>query len=362
MEPQADTPSLLGGTAGGARRRGGAGGEPGGMQTTTGSRIPVPSAERGGGGEGHGGGAAPRKGGTAGDAAPAAPAKGAPADSGGGGRRNRDRDAAPRRSTTGAGAIIGAGAAGSAALLALLAALAVGFLLRLARAPSPGGHMADHAVPLSWPGHAVVQAASAAARAASRRLVPAPQVVAGDAFAFGLTAMLYAACRLGLADAVGGHPGGVALPDLAVATRAHDAKLGRLVRALAQHGYFAVSPGGAVSNTHLSALLRGDHPNAMCPLVGHNVEDAWQVRARVQGGWGGPGEKGGRGPRQRCYRAHTHSHPPTHTYTHPRTPLGVGAPARRAGGREPRRLCRHARRRRRHLVVLRRAPGRAPPV
>lgn len=360
MEPQADsTPSLLGDAGPGVRRRGGDARdrEAAATPATTTSRIPVPSltsgesrrGHGGGGGGGDGGAAQQRKGNAAGAGA-----------SGGGGSRHRDRqggaadaDHAPRRSSGGgAGAIIGAGAAGSGVLLALLTGLAVSFLWRLARAPSPGGHMTDHSIPLAWPGHVAVQAAAAAARSASRRLVPAPQVVAGDAFAFGLTAMLYAACRLGLADAVGAHPGGVALPDLAVATRAHDATLGRLVRALAQHGYFSLSGGGGVvTHTHLSALLRSDHPNAMCPLVGHNVEDAWQVRA---GKWG---QVEVCAVADGCERAVTCPTSPPHTL-----PAGVGPPARRAGGRGPGHLRRYARRRQRHLGVLRRAPGRAASV
>ena len=87
--------------------------------------------------------------------------------------------------------------------------------------------------------------------------------------------MLYTSCKLGLADAMASE--GVALPDLAVATKSNDKNLFRLLRALAQQGYFQMDSGGAWWNTHLSSVLRSDHPNAMCPIIAHNVEDVWQA-------------------------------------------------------------------------------------
>lgn len=171
--------------------------------------------------------------------------------------------------------IIGAGLGGSMVLLALLVALVAFVLNRLISLPAPALHMSDHSIPLSWPMHSLTQLSAYLANWFARRVVPATQTVAEDSFAFALSAMLYSACKLGVADALGSN--GMGIRDLAIATKTDERNLFRLLRALSQYEYFQMDSEGLWYNTHLSSLLRSDHPNAMCALIDHNVEDGWQV-------------------------------------------------------------------------------------
>ena len=70
---------------------------------------------------------------------------------------------------------------------------------------------------------------------------------------------------LGVADALDDTPQPAAA--LAAATGAHPQALERTLRLLASYGVFETDPGGVVSHTPASRLLRTDHPQSMRSLV-----------------------------------------------------------------------------------------------
>jgi C-methyltransferase len=73
-------------------------------------------------------------------------------------------------------------------------------------------------------------------------------------------AALRAAVRIGIADELGDRP--MTTEELARALNANPETLGRLLRALAQYGFFAETPEGHV-HTLTSRLLRADSPNSL---------------------------------------------------------------------------------------------------
>lgn len=194
----------------------------------------------------------------------------------GGGASNQQSQPRHRRAVTpGGGAIKGTGRVVSGLLLALLVALGAWIINRLMGLPAPASHMHDQSVPASWPVFSLAQMTAYAGSALSRRVVPPGQTVAEDAFAFARSMMLYSACRLDVATRIGNE--GRALPDLAADMRADSGNLFRLLRALEQWGYFQRDAAGAWWNTALSSLLRRDHPNCMCPISRHLIEDSWSA-------------------------------------------------------------------------------------
>ncbi|MEV0001605.1 methyltransferase [Micromonospora sp. NPDC050980] len=78
-------------------------------------------------------------------------------------------------------------------------------------------------------------------------------------------AMLHAATRLGLADALDDEPATVA--ELAAAVRADPPTLARLLRGLTLEGVFAATDDGRYTHTDLSRLLRSDSPTPMSDMV-----------------------------------------------------------------------------------------------
>jgi hypothetical protein len=157
---------------------------------------------------------------------------------------------------------------------------------RLAMAADGGAR--HHAPPLPTPLWWVTQGAALAAAAAARAWAPPPAVVAADAAGAGLTAALYAACALGLPDAVplGVPADDVAAPvaptteEVAAAVGVRPASAVRLLRALAGHGYVEAVPYVTTARwrpTPLLAALRSDAPGGgLCPFVAHLVELAWE--------------------------------------------------------------------------------------
>src|SRR3954468_1373326 len=87
------------------------------------------------------------------------------------------------------------------------------------------------------------------------------ELALGNAYA----AMLHAATRLRIADALGEEPATVA--ELAEAISADAPTLQRLLRALALDGVFAETPDGRFTHTELSRLLRTDTPASMADMV-----------------------------------------------------------------------------------------------
>jgi C-methyltransferase len=84
-------------------------------------------------------------------------------------------------------------------------------------------------------------------------------------------AALRAAVRIGIADELGEQP--MTTAELARALKVNAETLGRLLRALAQHGVFAQTPAGHVHTT-TSRLLREDDPNSLKFYV-HWVTEPW---------------------------------------------------------------------------------------
>ena len=97
------------------------------------------------------------------------------------------------------------------------------------------------------------------------------QVVFEDAMGFCRSQMLATACKLDVATILG--DGGRNTSALALATHSDEGRLFRLMRALAAIGYFQLSD-NSWFNTALSSCLRENHPNYVCPMIGHLVEDS----------------------------------------------------------------------------------------
>jgi hypothetical protein len=98
---------------------------------------------------------------------------------------------------------------------------------------------------------------------------------------------LWAAARLKVADAVGEAPTPVA--EIAQATGAHEANLRRMLQALAAVGVFAASGDDRFGHTHLSRVLRSDHPLSQQAFIesvfGGEHYAAWgQIEASLRGG------------------------------------------------------------------------------
>ncbi|GAA3343170.1 methyltransferase [Amorphoplanes nipponensis] len=87
------------------------------------------------------------------------------------------------------------------------------------------------------------------------------ELALGNAYA----AMLHAATRLGIADALGEEPATV--PELAETVGADGPTLRRLLRALALDGVFAETPDGRFTHTEMSRLLRTGSPASMADMV-----------------------------------------------------------------------------------------------
>ncbi|ASW54612.1 methyltransferase [Plantactinospora sp. KBS50] len=95
--------------------------------------------------------------------------------------------------------------------------------------------------------------------------IPAPTRLKELALGLAYAAMLHAATRLGLADALGDEP--ATLDELAAAVQADPPTLARLLRGLALDGVFAVTDDGRYTHTDLSRLLRSDAPTPMADMV-----------------------------------------------------------------------------------------------
>jgi hypothetical protein len=94
---------------------------------------------------------------------------------------------------------------------------------------------------------------------------------------------MWAACRLGVPDAIDDAP--VGLDRLAPATGARPDMLRRLMNALAASGLFERSAGGSFAHNELSRVLRRDHPASQRAIVeivfGDEHYDAWGVLDRT---------------------------------------------------------------------------------
>jgi SAM-dependent methyltransferase/DNA-binding transcriptional ArsR family regulator len=104
--------------------------------------------------------------------------------------------------------------------------------------------------------------ASEAVQALGRRLVPAPASLMTMTVGYQLTSRaISAAAELGIADHLAARPR--TLAELAAATSAELAALGRLLRLLELAGIVRTRRDGRVELTRLGAPLRGDHPESL---------------------------------------------------------------------------------------------------
>jgi SAM-dependent methyltransferase len=94
-----------------------------------------------------------------------------------------------------------------------------------------------------------------------------------------LSRALYLAARLKLADAVGDQP--TSLSAIAGGTGTRPKQLGRLMRALAAHGFFQDAGNEMFVQTPLSETLRSDRPGSMRAFaeaeLGHDHYDSWRI-------------------------------------------------------------------------------------
>lgn len=80
-------------------------------------------------------------------------------------------------------------------------------------------------------------------------------------FGAACAAAVRAACRLGVADALGETPATAA--ELAAAVKTEPVPMRRLLRALSCYGIFSETPDGAFAHTEMSRLLREDDPDSL---------------------------------------------------------------------------------------------------
>jgi hypothetical protein len=73
--------------------------------------------------------------------------------------------------------------------------------------------------------------------------------------------LVFVAAKLGIADALVAGP--LTVPEIAARVGAHPPYLGRVMRALASVGIFAVDPHGRFHLTRLAQTLRSDHPESL---------------------------------------------------------------------------------------------------
>jgi C-methyltransferase len=110
---------------------------------------------------------------------------------------------------------------------------------------------------------------------------PAPVRLKELALGLGYAAMLHAATRLGVADALADGP--VTLEELATAIGADAHTLGRLLYGLNLQGVFQQLPDGRYANNEVSELIRTGTPRSMADMVlwaGANwAWDAWPLLA-----------------------------------------------------------------------------------
>jgi hypothetical protein len=172
------------------------------------------------------------------------------------------------------------------AIIALVG-IATFSLFSLGEVPAPSSHMHDQARPDALPLFLAKQLSASALRRLSRRLVSPAQVAFEDALGgFALSVELHTACKLRprLADAMGNEGKTAAQVAETIGAR-EEGRVRRLLAALAAHGYFQAeeqSNGEPLwYNSALSSMLRSDHPNDMCPLISHLVEDSVESWLRL---------------------------------------------------------------------------------
>lgn len=110
-------------------------------------------------------------------------------------------------------------------------------------------------------------------------LPPPHERVYGAANAFMQTQALTTAARLGLADALAREP--LSIAELALAVRAKEGHLRRVLRLLLLLGIFREVTPGVYANNEASQLLRSGEPGSMLDIVLHLGDESYRAHAKM---------------------------------------------------------------------------------